>query len=656
MRDNITLEVLNIGGILGKKQINLTKGALNIIEGPNASGKSSIAKGLMAVLGLDNRVLHVGNYSKIWTIEARNLGILPEKGGHRAGILHAHASRGEVVLREKSLERRLVIEGSGKIYPDINANSNFLLVGVLTPNSWLYTAISRPGDMRNESIFKNYITKLSAKADKYESAGVLIQEYYSQIHKLQNEIKKRKAMIPSLKKEIEQLKKEIKELNQKKDSLMAMIGTDKEDKKHEISKLKRNLEKLEKEKEDLKQEIRELTTSQERIKEEIKQKEAEIVLLTKRLEEIKKTLSQIEKELSNPPDLENIEHEISSLQEERIRLQALADLYYIALENIKEKSESSVCPLCGVGTLDASHVEHHLKETKNKVSMIEKRLRELVSKKTQIERYLKELERRYESLRSEEKETRTKIGRIKQYMDTRKVELQNSTIKLETLKKQLEKVNMKISELKELLRKENPELIAELDRISRKIDEKEKILKHKESQYTTLGYVEVYGINMELDTAQQILEELAKELSSAYRYAHNQAEKVRQEARKQFNTMINDVLKRIGFSEFKKIYLDKDYILNVQYVAPNGEIKIIQPYALSESERVAIALVLMLALNKVYREDVNYIVIDNMYEYFDQYRTDEILKLLNEYAKQEQVTVVLTRTTSNVNDIQVRVM
>lgn len=656
MKDSITLEILNIGGILGKKKINLTKGALNIIEGPNASGKSSIAKGLMAVLGLDNRALRVGNYSKIWAIEARNLGILPEKGGHRAGILHAHASRGEVFLREKSLERRLIIEGSNKIYPDVNANSNFLLVGVLTPNSWLYTAISRPGDMRNESIFKNYITKLSAKADKYESVGVLIQEYYSQIHKLQNEIKKRKAMIPSLKKEIEQLKKEIKELNQKKDSLITMIGTDKEDKKHEISKLKRNLEKLEKEKEDLKQEIIELTTFQEGIKREIKQKEAEVVLLIKRLEEIKKTLSQIEKELSNPPDLENIEHEISSLQEERSRLQALADLYYIALENIKEKSELSVCPLCGMGTLNASHVEHHLQETKNKVSMIEKRLRELASKKTQIERNIKKLERLYESLSSEEKEIRARIGSLKQHIDTRKVELQNSTIKLKDLKKQLEKVNMKISELKELLRKENPELIAELDKISRKIDEKEKILKHKESQYTTLGYVEIYGISMELDTAQQILEVVAKELSSAYRYAYNQAEKIRQEARKQFNTMINDVLKRIGFSEFKKIYLDKDYILNVQYVASTGEIKILQPYALSESERVVIALVLMLALNKVYRENINYIVIDNMYEHFDQYRTDEILKLLNEYAKQEQVTVVLTRTTSNVNNIQVRVI
>ncbi|EEB72938.1 archaea-specific SMC-related protein [Thermococcus sp. AM4] len=656
MRDSITLEVLNIGGILGKKQINLAEGTLNIVEGPNASGKSSIAKGLMAVLGLDNKVLHVGNYSKIWAIEARNLGLLPERGGHRAGILHAHASRGEVVLKEKSLERRLIIDESGKVYPDINANSNFLLVGVLTPNSWLYTAISRPGDIRNESIFKNYITRLSAKADKYESAGVLIQEYYSQIHKLQNELRKRKAMIPNLKKEIEQLKKEIKELTQKKNSLMAMIGTDRADKKQEISKLKRNLEKLEKEKESLKQEMRELTTSQERIKEEIKQKEAEIAFLTKRLEEIKKTLSQIEKELSNPPDLDDIEHEISSLQEERIRLQALADLYYIALENIKETNEPSVCPLCGVGTLDVSHIESHLNETKNKVSEIEKRLRELVSKKTQIERYLKELERRRESLVAEERETHGKIGWLKQYVDTKKVELQNDMSKLETLKKQLDQVDKKISELKELLRKENPELIAELDEISRKIDEKEKLLKHKESQYTTMGYMEIYGVNIELEAAQQILEKLAKELSSAYKYAHNQAEKVRQEARKQFNTMITSVLKRIGFSEFKKIYLDKDYILNVQYVAPNGEVKIIQPYALSESERVAIALVLMLALNKVYRENINYIIIDNMYEYFDQYRTDEILKLLNEYAKQEQVTIVLTRTTSNVNDIKVSVL
>uniref|UniRef100_A0A7C3YFS9 Uncharacterized protein n=2 Tax=cellular organisms TaxID=131567 RepID=A0A7C3YFS9_9EURY len=108
--------------------------------------------------------------------------------------------------------------------------------------------------------------------------------------------------------------------------------------------------------------------------------------------------------------------------------------------------------------------------------------------------------------------------------------------------------------------------------------------------------------------------------------------------------MIQEVLKRAGFSEFKKIYLDKDYILNVQYISPEGEIKIIQPSALSESERVTVALVLMLALNKVYRENIHYIVIDNMYEYFDEYRTEEILKVLQEYAKREKVTIILTKT------------
>lgn len=114
------------------------------------------------------------------------------------------------------------------------------------------------------------------------------------------------------------------------------------------------------------------------------------------------------------------------------------------------------------------------------------------------------------------------------------------------------------------------------------------------------------------------------------------------------------MLKRVGFSEFKRIYLDKNYILNVQYVSPEGEIKIIQPHALSESERVSIAIVLMLALNKVYRDEINYIVVDNIYEFFDQYRTTEILKLLLEYARQENVTILLTRTSED-GDLKVKI-
>lgn len=654
MKEKIVLEVSNVGGILGKKTFVFSKDTLNLLEGPNASGKTSVAKALMAVLGIDNKVLHDISYNRIWLLEAKNLGIIPEKGGHRAGILHADATRAEVILKEDGVERNIIIEKTGRIIPDPNANANFLLVGVLTPNSWIYTAISKPGDIKNESIFKNYITKLSNKADKYEQAERILQEYYSQIYQLLNEVKKRKAMIPNLKKEIQKLEKEIQELKQKKDQLIKMIGSNSQEKAREISKLKKDLEKLEKEKEDLKEEIRKSINYLEHKKNEVKKLEKEIDTLNRRREELRQRKKEIELELSKPFDISSLEQEIEQLQNERSKLQALADLYYIALDNIED--ENSTCPLCGSGILSPKHLEEHLNITKERITKIEKRLREIVKTKIERENYLRNLEDEHKFLEDEIKSIQKKIGKIIQKLDMLRNELNKTKENIAEKERKYQIVTKRIRELNDILRKENPELIAEIDKITKVLEEKEKVLTKKQSEYITSGYIEIYGKSLELNQAQEVLEHLLRSINNARKYALKRAEDIRQEAIKQFNTMIQEVLKRIGFSEFKRIYLDKNYILNVQYVSPEGEVKIIQPYALSESERVSVALVLMLALNKVYRENINYIVIDNMYEYFDEYRTEEILKLLLEYAKQENVTIILTRTTSEESTLQVKVV
>ena len=57
MSKQIILEISNVGGLEGQKMFTLSKNTLNILEGANATGKSSVAKALMAVLGIDDKVL-----------------------------------------------------------------------------------------------------------------------------------------------------------------------------------------------------------------------------------------------------------------------------------------------------------------------------------------------------------------------------------------------------------------------------------------------------------------------------------------------------------------------------------------------------------------------------------------------------------------------
>jgi DNA repair exonuclease SbcCD ATPase subunit len=650
----IILEVSNVGGIEGHRTFTFSRNTLNILEGANATGKSSVAKALMAVLGVDDRVLHE-SYGNIWRLEASNLGLLPEKGGHRAGIVHANATHAEVKLKEKNIERRVIIEKNGKIEQDKYANSNFLLIGVLTPNSWIYRAISSPNEMRNESIFKNYITKLSIKAEKYIKAGDLLQEYYSALFQKLNEIKKKKAMIPNLKREIKQLEKEIEELQEKKDELIKMIEADSEQKKQEISKLKKSLETLERRKRDLQKEIQTFEKNLSSLRNEIKNLENRVKELRKEEELLKNRKKNIEFELSKPSDFSEFDNKIKQLQDERFRLQALADLYYLALDNVKEGH--SECPLCETGNITREKLEDKLRAIKEKISKIEDELRNLARSKEEMERYRENLKKELKDIEKKLSNIMSEISDIQEYkLKQKKYELNNIIQELETKKVELNEISREIYELSELLRKENPELIEEIDRVTKLLEEKQQLLTRKESEYITAGYVNMYGLSLELDSAIKLAELALDGINSAKKYALEMAEKIRREAVKQFNNMVQDVLRRIGFSEFKRIYLDKNYILNVQYVSPEGEVKVIQPHALSESERVSVALVLMLALNKVYREGINYIVIDNMYEYFDEYRTNEILKVLLEYAKQENVTILLTKTSYEEDDLKVKVI
>ncbi len=653
MSKQIILEISNVGGLEGQKMFTLFKNTLNILEGANATGKSSVAKALMAVLGIDDRVLRE-SHGNIWRLEASNLGVLPERGGHRAGIVHANATHAEAKLKEGNVERRVIIEKTGKIEPDKHANSNFLLIGVLTPNSWIYRAISSPNEIRNESIFKNYITKLSVKADKYIRASDLLQEYYSALFQKLNELKKKKARIPNLKKEIKQLEKEIEELQKKKDELIKMIKADNEQKRREISEIKKRLETLEKTKRDLQKEVQSIEKNLSSLMNELKNLESKIKELQEEEERLKKRKENIESELSKPLDFSELDEKIRQLQDERIRLQALADLYYIALDSVKEGY--SKCPLCETGNVTREKLEDKLRAIKENISKIEDELRNLARSKEEMENHRRHLEMELRDIKNRLGEVASERSIIQQELGTKKSEIDNTLQELQDKKAKLDKISEEIKTLNDLLRKENPELIEEIDRVTKLLEEKQQLLTRKESEYITAGYIEIYGISLELDDAIKLIEQALDGINSAKKYALEMAEKIRREAVKQFNNMVQDVLRRIGFSEFKRIYLDKNYILNVQYVSPEGEVKIIQPHALSESERVSVALVLMLALNKVYREGINYIVIDNMYEYFDEYRTNEILKVLLEYAKQENVTILLTRTTFEDGDLRVRVV
>lgn len=136
-----------------------------------------------------------------------------------------------------------------------------------------------------------------------------------------------------------------------------------------IKDFEKNIYKLE-------SEIRELEDSDQKIKEQT--------------QKLRKKREHIMSLLLEPLDFSKIDEKITKLQNHRIQMQTLADLYYIALESINDGN--STCPLCGVGKVGKERIKKELKTVKENISKIEEELRNLGKFKDEMINRRKQLE------------------------------------------------------------------------------------------------------------------------------------------------------------------------------------------------------------------------------------------------------------------------
>ncbi|MGB9762437.1 MAG: hypothetical protein ACPLW7_00240 [Minisyncoccia bacterium] len=644
MTEKYLLKIRNIGGIKGSKNFELKMNHLNVLLGQNSKGKSSVAKALMLVNGMDQEIIKGLNQIKVQ--EANNLGLVLEKGNLRAGIIHAEADFAEVELKNEKILKQIKLKKNGEIEIYNIDNTNFLITSVLTPSSWIFKAVSNPSDIKNESIFSYYISKLNTNIELLKGIEDIFNKNLSVLNQKLIEFKKQKSTIPTIKKELETLEKEIKKLKEERDNYIKSLETNKNNTlKKQIEDLKNKLKNKTDEREEKLKYIQILRKNIEKLKTEIYNNKENINKLEKQRENLINRKKELQKQILSF-NREEINSKIEELNKKRYELQGLTNIFYSVLDVLKNENDV-LCPVCRVGHINAEITSKNLQDLKKQIENIEMQIRELTNKKLDIE--IKEKEEK--NIDEEIKKIENDINSIKGLLITKlESELNNTENLLKNEEEKLNELNDDIFKLENILKENNPEIINKINELSYKIEIKSKEYMEKDSKLKLSGFVEYENIRMDLDIAIKKFEHLIDLIQKSKKKIENIREEAKKKIIDDFNSLISRILSETKLSEFKKIYFDGNYVLNVQYIGLNNQIKTMQPYALSESERVLVSLIFLLVLNKTFANNKSIIIIDNIYEYLDKLRENEVFQFLENYAQSEGVTILITKT-DNTDDL-----
>jgi len=116
-------------------------------------------------------------------------------------------------------------------------------------------------------------------------------------------------------------------------------------------------------------------------------------------------------------------------------------------------------------------------------------------------------------------------------------------------------------------------------------------------------------------------------------------------------------MKSLGFEEFRAIRLTgaPSYRLYVERFDPEKkEYKSQDVGTLSTSEKLAIGLILQMALKETYLKKLPFFILDDVLEGFDAERCERVIEYLKEKVKQEGWFVIATRLVEDLDEPMVK--
>ncbi|MFX0182832.1 MAG: archaea-specific SMC-related protein [Candidatus Hodarchaeota archaeon] len=593
----------NIGGI-DQLALEFRKGK-NLIKAPNATGKSSFVRGIEL------------------------LNIPKEKIEKKRHYLNLFSNSGKVKMEQEGkviCERQLVIESGNRISvtgnPFHSENQKANLFTLATPDNELITAITMG-------------KKLEGLLTQYSDV-----KFYS-------------YLIANIKNRLANLKKDLR--------VYLMYESDIENMRQERSRLETDLDKTKIERETLPEinleEIKsysELETRYNSLSKEVlslknkAENASDIIKLdTARRRDIKAQIKVMEEEIKNfmeehPSVEQEIAHIADRIKENRKYLAEVKAEKNETEKSIKEvrnwislshtMKDLSKCIVCG-----RPYTQKHAKAREDKLlvedSHLSKRLRELEFQIDDYERRKEDLEVLIHKIKND---NQIKVTKSKQEVRRLQKEIADKKKEIEINEKAYLAKDAELKILEKSLDKGRADSIkminqldAKIQRIIGKIEQLNKQIEEKSNRIDQIDQVQA-----EFDFYQVLQDHLEK-----------REEIVKLGVIQNFNHQIKKVYQLMSYRDFEDIRIEQNFKLIVKRKRKKKSID--QPIeSLSDSERITIALIVMLAGREEYIANYPLFVLDKVTLDYDPSRFQMIL----DYLTQREVPYILVTVAQSIEE------
>lgn len=640
---SITLEIENIGGLRGKQHFSFRNGTVNIIESPNASGKTSIIKSLAAILSLPSK-----SYSA--SEEMVRLGLKASSPGEPDPLINIYEDSASIRLRMNDEEIFSRFQRWKEPFVDPEGNENFVFAGLLTRESRVVRQLAEGNDN-----FMWIVDTMSA-VPSYEQARNLVSQFLveasthldqmeqkkKQAHQLESELLVFVREQETVKAEYENAEKELqaKPLADREKGIISM-----------------NLSQQEKEKE---KEIKDLETEAQKAEQAFLKPSMELGSVNYDCEKLEQQMNALQNDLGRFPESADIKkileqadrierQDVPNAREERGKKVGVFNLLDSVLNTIGSERQP-LCPVCGSSDLDADKLAKQKDELKRQVAELDKKISGLIgetqrmkNEASRAENERKEKEAELGKIRSElqqkmyvRKELKTNLEHPKRVLESKKSDVHRAILELGEIRRELREVEERIKET-EIGRRG---LISRREALGQRLLLAEKNGEQVSKQLEQSSMVVIRGIPSSIDRAETLYKRWVGSLGTVAKYLDEKMSEQRQGAAKRFNAEISKLVKTLHFDEFDEVSLSEQ-AYNLQVVRKGGYPQTVT--SLSGSERDAIAAILQIAVKETYFRKIPFFIIDDVMLDFDETRLNKIYQYLAELAKKSNCCLVVTK-------------
>lgn len=624
------LKINNIGGLQGEHNYTFGEG-LNIVNAPNATGKSSAINALRLAMGggqTGDVVQYINDSSEYAEVS------LEDGETHRISLSRS-GDTAEVLSRETPYDNMEVDD-----------------LAFLTEDSTLHDAVVE-GDEEQVGSWMSNITDIEYYEIARDRARSVMQRVTRQKKQAEEQVKGSTQEVEEL---IDELENDLEEVTNEIDEILS--SEEYEDIKSELGDEQDRKNELKDETGEVNRKISQLQTEVENARRTLKSKQEEKEELSSQLDELKKERTQGEEKIKDLRErvdelddrISELKRELKGKREERDgRTITIEEGIKTRLKNKERRLERrqgiegfNECPHCGQ-TLDNEEVRQEIEELQQEIEDLrnakKQRQRQTTDLQAERQNILDNINEIREEIPERIDSTEKELRGVRNTISNKETEIENKQEEIESLKQERKSLNKSIEEVEERITELASKNEENQERLSNFYQQEKEIRNRLEqAQERKAKYQRGTERLEELQKKEQVAEQIVKHFSE-------RIERVNVQMLGELNDALEENFELLELADFEKIRVERNrsggFSLDLTRLDDKGRATPTTLAELSGAEKRLVAMLIQYVAKKTFAPAIPFFVVDEVSNAMDDERFRRVVKKLSEDVE----TLIVTRNT-----------